>query len=136
MHWATTFIGIPWERNAQGPEAFDCWGFFRHVQHERFGVDVPDIGEVPNNLRAVMEILGGHPERENWARVDTPQEGDAVLMARSQHPAHIGIWIRANGTSGVLHCMQGAGVVYSAPAALRVAGWGGLTYYRHHPCTP
>lgn len=136
MHWAADYIGIPWERGASGPHSYDCWNFFVHVQRWQFGRAIEDIGTTPNTMLGVAHAMEHSPERQNWLHVDRPQEGDAVLMARTRYPAHIGIWIKANGTQGVLHCMQGAGVVYSNPTTLSVAGWGGLSYYRHHPCTP
>lgn len=134
-HWAAPLIGLPYELGGHGPDAFDCWGFFRYVQATHYGRDVPEIG-VPATVQAQAHTLAGHPERANWTQVDRPEDGDAVLMARRQHPAHIGVWIEANGGAGVLHCMQGAGVVFMPPSSLKMAGWGRLSYYRHHPCTP
>lgn len=135
-HWASSFIGLPYETGGQGPDAFDCWGFFRYVQDRHYGRELPEVGLVPASLRAQVQEFEGNPERQHWHQVERPQEGDAVLMARRRMPVHIGVWITANGTGGVLHCMQGPGVVFMSPAGLRGAGWGRLTYYRHHPCTP
>lgn len=128
-HWATAYIGTPWQAGAQGPEAYDCWGFFRHVQAAHFGRQVPEILIDPDQLRAVVRAFAHHPEHEQWAQVSAPAEGDAVLLAHAAHPSHVGVWVGADG-GGVLHCVRGQGVVFSGLAALAAAGWGHVRFYR------
>lgn len=128
-HWASQYIGLSWRSCADGPDAYDCWNFFRLVQREHYGVSVPTVGFV-ESWREAATLLETHEERQRWQQVERPLDGCAVLMARTRLPVHIGTWIRANGTEGVLHCMQGAGVVFQRPEMLRAAGWGRLTYYR------
>lgn len=129
-HWASTYIGRPWSLGGVGPDTFDCWGFFRFIQSNHYGIDVPLIGVATGSLREIVTTLEFHNERSNWSETSSPSDGDAVLMARSQRPAHIGVWIKANGSEGVLHCMAGPGVVFQSKASLRIAGWGHLAYYR------
>lgn len=129
-HWATAFIGLPWRYGAQGPDEFDCWGFFRHVQSTQFNIDAPLIS-YEQDWRDSAKQLDDHAERDNWIQVQQPQEGDAVLMGRSRLPVHIGIWIEANGTQGVLHCLERVGVHFTPARSLRAEGWGHLSYYRH-----
>jgi cell wall-associated NlpC family hydrolase len=134
-HWATPLIGKPWRYGAQGPDAFDCWGFVRHVQATHYGVPLPEV-EVPSTWPAVRELLEHHSEHRNWVKVDAPEDGDIVMMARSKIPVHVGIALRANAVIGVLHCMQPSGVVFHRLPDLRIGGWGGLSYYRRAACTP
>jgi len=121
-HWISSYIGQPWVAGSN-----DCWAFFRRVQRERFGRDVPEVDVDAMSVRACANALTGHDERRNWNPTDTPTEGDAVLMARGKHPIHIGLW--AHG--GVLHCVEHSGVVFQSVPSLKMAGWNHLTYYRH-----
>ena len=128
-HWATELIGKPWEYGAQGPDAFDCWGFTRFVQRTHYGIEMPAV-QVPEDWRQAREVLETHEERTRWAPVDVPADGDVVLMARNRIPLHVGVVVAANRATGVLHCFEPAGVVFQPPQALRATGWGRLTYYR------
>jgi len=130
-HWAINYIGKPWEYGAQGPDTFDCWGFTRFVQFEHFNIELPFIS-VPKDWMESKYEIEHNAERALWVKVETPIEGDIVLMARNKVPVHIGITIFANNKLGVLHCAQGCGVVFQDPIGLRSAGWGGLTYYRRN----
>lgn len=128
-HWAARYIGLPWKLGATGPEEYDCWGFFRHVQRVHFHLDVPPVAYGPNWRDAAQALLHD-PEVAQWHKVSNPREGDAVMMARSKLPVHIGIWIHANGVDGVLHALQGVGVVYHPFKLLSANGWGSIHYYR------
>lgn len=127
-HWAVPYIGIPWVYGAQGPEAYDCWNFIRKIQLDHFGIDVPVVEY--SDQREVSAHLLHNPELDRWTLVDAPQEGDIVMMARAKIPAHVGIWITANSRAGVLHCLEGMGVVFTASNMIRNSGWGSLKYYR------
>ena len=130
MHFAIQYIGKPWVNGGQGPDEFDCWGFFRHVQREHFGREVQLIDVDANDLRTVARNFSDHDERSRWHKVDEPRDGDAVLMAHGKYPSHVGIWIDVDG-GGVLHCTRGEGVVFSSPSSLKTSGWGRLEFYRH-----
>lgn len=130
-HWAAKYIGLPWVFGAKGPSEFDCWGFAKHVQRVEYGIDMLELEYDRADWRAAAHELNHSEERKSWVRVDTPRDGDITTLARSRLPVHIGVWIRANGAEGVLHCLEGAGVVYQTARQLPLAGWGGLEYYRH-----
>ena len=119
---------IPWEEGAQGPDAFDCMSFNRMIQARHFGISMPEI-TVPDyeNGMALVELMRGHSERDNWQRVKFPQHGDMVLVHR---PMHYGVWIDVDG-GGVLHCVRGAGVVYTKGASWQFSGFGRREYFRH-----
>lgn len=128
-HWASQYIGLPWEYGGQGPESFDCWGFVRAIQQTQFRVSMPVV-TVPESWAAAHQLIEGHEERGNWIRVSEPMEGDLVLMARNKYPVHVGIMILVDGRLGVLHCIQHSGVVFNTVPSLRSCGWGALSYYR------
>lgn len=129
-HWAAKYQDCTWEAGAQGPRAWDCWSFFRHVQAAHFSRDVPEIGVDAANIHAVARAFGAHEERARWLPVDVPSEGDAVLMAHSRHPSHVGVWLDVDG-GGVLHCQNGAGVIFTPLNKLAVGGWKRVTFF--HP---
>ena len=125
MSWAADYIGLPWRAGAQGPDAYNCWGFFRHVQAAHFGVDVPPI-LVADEEGAIVDLFTNHPERQSWAPVDVPRHGDAVMVRR---PLHVGVWLDDDG-GGVLHCVKGIGVVFTRVSSWPFSGFGRRTYYR------
>ena len=124
------YIGIPWEAGAQGPEAYDCMAFFRAVQGAHFCIEVPAIiAPDYDDPEVLVALLRDHDERARWLRIDSPRHGDAVLIHK---PMHIGTWLAIDG-GGVLHCVRGAGVVFTADSAWRCSGFGRREYYRHAP---
>lgn len=80
--------------------------------------------------RDVARQLQHNAELDHWAQVEMPTEGDIVMMARAKIPAHVGIWVAANNDQGILHCLQGSGVIFTKESAIRSSGWGQLKYYR------
>lgn len=132
-HWAEQYIGKPWRLGTSGPDTFDCWGLVRAVLGEHFGIAVPVI-EIPDcaGLAVVREAtkqLAQHPELARWQAVAVPRAGDGVKMSCARDPWHVGLWLDVDG-GGVLHCLEGPGVIFSSPAALKAAGWGRVTYWR------
>lgn len=124
VHWAAGYIGRPWT-----PE-HDCWAFVREVQREHFGRAVPLVDVDSYNLRAVIRAFRQHAQGQKWEQVETPDEGDAVLMGRNSDPIHVGLWCDVDG-GRVLHCVRNAGVVAQAPFDLAVSGWTNKTFWRY-----
>jgi len=122
------YIGIPWEAGAQGPKAYDCMAFFRHVQKEHFGINVPQIiAPDYDDQFAIADLFGTHPEREKWTAIDKPVHGCAVMIRR---PMHVGTWLDVDG-GGVLHCTRGIGVIFTQDSSWPVSGFGRKELYRH-----
>lgn len=130
LHWAYQYIGTPWVNGAQGPDAFDCWSFFRHVQREQFGIEVPEYAIDANDFKKTATEFANSTERAAWLPAIVPSLGCAVLMAHCKFPSHVGVWLDADG-GGVLHCVRGEGVVFSTLAHLKNSGWGRVEYYQH-----
>ena len=130
-HWAIALIGLPWSVHGSGPDLFNCWEFVRMVQAEHFGRLLPEIGN-PEDMLVMGRTFRDHPERRRWAKVDPPVEGDCVLLRRSRHPIHVGVWLDVDG-GGVLHCAEGAGVVFQRSDALALNGWAIEGFYRFSP---
>lgn len=124
----SSYIGIPWEAGAQGPDAFDCMAFFKHVQKEHFGVDVPQIiAPDYQDQCAIADLFACHEERQKWPRIARPEHGCAVIIHR---PLHIGVWLDIDG-GGTLHCVTGAGVIFTSDASWAVSGFGRKEFFKH-----
>lgn len=121
------YIGTPWVAGAQGPDAFDCMAFFRHVQAQHFGIQVPAIiAPDYDDGAGLVALFAGHPERSRWPSAAKASHGCAVFI---RNPLHIGVWLNIDG-GGVLHCVRGAGVIFTADAAWAVSGFGRREYFR------
>lgn len=131
-HWATRYIGLPWQSGAQGPEAFDCWALVRHVQREHYGRELPIIDVDAHDRDAVHAAFRDHPERARWQRVYPPQDGDCVLTHRGGQVDHVGVYLELNDgyELRVLHAIRSSGVVCTALPALKRLGWHPLEFYR------
>lgn len=111
MHWATPFIGWEYVRGAQGPEAWDCWSFFREVERQRFGRDLPAVPSPPS-LRQIARAMPEWAGSFGWHVTTAPRDGDAVFLARLRDPTHIGVWVA--DLASVLHCAEGGSVLHDA----------------------
>ena len=126
MSWAAKYIGEPWIEKVH-----ECGHFFCRVQREQFGIETEVIdADALSLLSCARALAGDHREFRNWVDVETPQEGDAVQMSHATRPHHLGVWIDADG-GGVLHCIEGAGVVFNTRRALRFGGWNIVAIKRH-----
>lgn len=122
-----SYIGIPWEAGAQGTESYDCWGFFRFLQRKHFGVEVPVVlAPDYDDSTALVNLFKTHAENQRWDAVVQPQHGDAVIIHK---PFHIGTYLDIDG-GGVLHCIRGAGVIFTSNASWHVSGLGRREYKR------
>ena len=129
-HWAFDYIGKPWKSGCGGPEAFDCWGLVVDVYRHQYGKVLSTISVPENNLKALIQTINKHPERQHWKTVLLPQEGAVALMRQSRYPIHVGLWIDVDG-GGILHCIQGTGVVFQSLQALELIGWKVEAYYTY-----
>jgi cell wall-associated NlpC family hydrolase len=128
-------IGLPWRRNAAGPDAFDCWGLVTAVERDLFKRELPSIA-MPDNAswRLLIETFDGHPERKLWREAPadamgliTASDGAIVLMSRLTRPAHAGVWLRPE--KAILHADDRQGVSLEKPALLKAKGWTRLRFY-------
>lgn len=128
-------IGKPWQANAKGPDAFDCWHLAVYVQRHLFNRAAPDI-VVPEHptWSWMISQFKSHPELNNWVELLQPangliyvKDGAIVLMARNTHPAHCGVYLQGEG--GVLHCDDGGGVMFQDIMTLKCNSWAKLRFY-------
>lgn len=123
---ACELIGIPYLEGGNSLEGFNCWGLLRHIQREYFSTYVADapIGDEDECLRIFKENV----ERKTWQSVGTPEHGDCVLLRGGSRP-HVGVYLDIDG-GGVIHALEGSGVVYTVTNHLRMLGFSSTKYYR------
>lgn len=132
----STLIGLRWS----WPD-HNCWDFAAHVQRELFGRILPHVS-VPADptWRWMVGAVSDHSERENWAEVPagpmgliSAADGALVLMGRSNHPGHIGVWLQPE--QRVIHCDRVNGVCMETLLSLASQGWKKLRFYEPKPAS-
>lgn len=107
MHWAAQYIGRPYKRAAEGPDAYDCWGLARAVWLERLGLQMPQVNVGENNNVQAMRVIAGSL---GWARVDGPARPYDALIMQAYGGRHIAVAIEAGNRIVYLHADERAGV--------------------------
>lgn len=119
-------IGLPYKANGLTPDGFNCWGLIYYVRKNYFDVPLPliPIGD-DETCRDIFEakVSSGH-----WVQSKTPTHGDAVLMRDGRSP-HVGIYLDLDG-GGILHSLEGVGVVFTKLFHLRALGFSRSIFYR------
>lgn len=118
------YIGKRWRLGARGPDEYDCWGLLLQLHRAHFGVDIADVplGDPMRALFAERMACGA------WRLLPMPLHGAAVLMRGGDDP-HVGMYLDLDG-GGVLHAMEGVGVIFTQQSALRLQGFSRITYYQ------
>lgn len=123
-------IGIRYELGADGPDSYDCRGLLLHCQRTFFGKDLP-----PLPMGAEMrDLFADRLHAGAWQHVEVPEHGDAALLRGGDHP-HVGVWLTCDGP-GVLHALDGVGVIWSPQATLRLLGFSRIRFIRFHQPSP
>ena len=76
----------------------------------------------------MRDLFANRLQAGAWQQVETPEHGDAALLRGGDHP-HVGIWLTCAGP-GVLHALDGVGVIWSPQATLRLLGFSRVRYIR------
>lgn len=129
----SSYLAKPWQANAKGPDAYDCWHLAAAVSLRLFGRPLPDVAVPAHPTWAwTIDTIAEHPERARWRQCpDGPLvkagDGAIVLMAKMSRPAHIGIWLQPERR--IIHADPKFGVVFEAPLDLATNGWRRLRYF-------
>jgi len=129
IHWASPYIGRPWQSGGQGPESYDCWGLVRAIYRSRYGLELPAVAVDADRPLAVRHAVAAGAAEKLWRAVtiDELEEGDVVVMSQALQPDHVGLWL---DSGGVLHCARHVGVCFQRPSQLCVHGWNLIAGYR------
>ena len=137
--WVSAYLGIPYDVAGESRSGANCWGFFRLVQREVFGVDVPALGISGSDLPGLLDAFHDpqHPERAHWRPIALAlaRVGDALLFERRiGWPDHIGIALGDDlGEARVLHCIRSIGSVIEPIERLKRHRWQQTTAWRYVP---
>jgi len=120
------YLGIPYKEGSFGPDSYNCWGLLHHIQKTYFNTDLPiaPIGDAERCQRMFKDRV----EAKVWAIVENPVHGDGALMRPGKNP-HVGIYLDFDG-GGILHALEGIGVVFTPCVDLNYHGFGRVKYYR------
>lgn len=133
MHWASIYIGIPYEAGARGPEQVDCWGLVCMAYRDRANINLPPFPGLSlesNPVAAATMIKEGLLFGGDWTEVLHPFDGALVAMSQQKEIHHVGLF--ADVDSGrVLHCRIGQPVVADTLNGLRLRGMRIIKFYRH-----
>lgn len=132
-HWASSYIGKPWQACARGPDVFDCFGLVWWIQQQHFHRDCPlyDVLCPADTLVAARAISHAMSEKSTpWAAIPKPIDGCVVAMGQSKAMHHVGVYLALDG-GRVLHCMDRDGVILQKLSALPVYGWHRVEFYTH-----
>lgn len=127
-HWAFDLIGRPYEDDASGPDAFNCWGLvqwvFEHVQ----GVLLPTVAVGQHDNAAAIKCV---VEACDWRPVAgvIAKEFDIATMTGLEGK-HVGVVVSANGGTFLLHCIERVGVCLQPLSDLGRAGFSDITLWR------
>lgn len=114
--WVEKYIGKKWT------DENDCGYWFREIQKNEFGRDVPVICVNHALLLDRAKAFKNKVPKE-WLKTDTPKDGDAVFLMQRSRPHHIGVVVFVNDSLHVLHALTGANMVLSDKMSLKINGW-------------
>jgi cell wall-associated NlpC family hydrolase len=128
-------IGRPYRIGATGPDAFDCYGLARHLQHNLFSYDLPELGAVYVTTRSQAEAMLSHPETKNWREIPDyeARDGDIVLMGNTlKRNFHLGTFVVPVTAGVVLHVDNVSGVLADDLPSLRSIGFNYVRIFRRN----
>jgi cell wall-associated NlpC family hydrolase len=95
-------VGVPYERGARGPAAFDCWGLVLEVRRRLQLPAPPDYASAQLAPLDVLALFHAEPP-PGWERV-APRDGAIVLALDA---GHAGVFVAGR----VLHAVRRGGVI-------------------------
>lgn len=81
-------VGKPWQRGADGPSAFDCWGLIIDSFRKIDGIELPSIGEYSVAVAddKMVEALSA----QRWHKLEKPKDGCVVCCFVDGSLQHVG----------------------------------------------
>lgn len=113
--WVRSYVGLPYIPRGRTLDGVDCWGLFRLVQRDQYGIEVPSFADDVAYTRredahAVIKFLKEHKGGLGWhpIPIDNALEGDGILFRLFGGPMHVGTIVARNT---VLHIDEGTASV-------------------------
>ena len=124
-------LGTRYVLNSEDPsKGLDCWTATRLIQEKCFGRVLPRIAIQSADPRSYIKAVLEGEALLNWQRIETPVHGCIVELVRGTVPNHVGTYfeIPEFKVHGLVHCLNGAGMVFDPIMTLHAAGWRRFTY--------
>lgn len=118
--------GYTWAIDGDGPTAFNCWNFLRHIQRKHFRKELPEA--LLDNEEFLRAMFVENMQAGVWQPVYPPNHGDAVLLKGGSDP-HVGVYLDIDGGM-VLHAMRGFNILATPLRNLSMLSFGRVIYYR------
>jgi hypothetical protein len=120
------YLSLPYVEGGEGPEGYNCWGLLRHIERVHFNRHLPAF--VIGDAVATREAHEGALDSGLYWPVAEPVHGHPVLLRGGDDP-HVGVWLDYDG-GGVLHSLEGKGVIWTPRNRLNMLGFGRMKFYR------
>jgi len=95
MHWADTYVGLPFRAGGRDRSGLDCWGLVRLVWAERLGLVLPRFDGGDDPALTIDQVTRRMTAVERGA--ERPFDGVVIDTERRQGlgfvtvPAHVGV---------------------------------------------
>lgn len=130
IHWASNYIGIPYQIGGRDREGLDCWGLIRLIYKEVNGIILPNCpGIVKGDLRGDAAEIA-REAHERWKEMPGPVESCVVAMSQKTVLHHVGLWTFADGGK-IVHCRENCSVVAETVRTLRLRGVRIFKYFQY-----
>lgn len=97
------FLSTPYERNARGPEALDCWGQVRLARIHLFGkAELPMFSTVASGDARRMTRVVGEAANSMGFKESSPRPGAIATAWTASLCWHVGIVVQSDGRIMVL----------------------------------
>jgi len=102
------FLKVPFASRGRDLRGWDCYGLYRYVLHDRFGIAIPSYAEtyIDTGDEAGISSAIKTYRHVGWDEVQDPREGDAIVLRIAGVPWHCGYVIEPGI---MLHAKRGAG---------------------------
>jgi cell wall-associated NlpC family hydrolase len=130
MHWATKYIGMPYELGARREDCVDCWGLLWLIYHEQFGIELPEFPGIAAASAIAINSTLRDSVQSDWIQIPKPFEGCAVGMGMRKALHHVGVYVNADG-GRIVHGWDGRNVVADTLKSLSSKGFRTVAFFRH-----
>lgn len=117
IHWAVKYIGKPWINGE-----YDCWGLVREIYKNELQIELSPIVTDATSLRDVFCEFRKSSNYNHLQETSDFKDKNIVILTQNKYPCHVGVYCDVDG-GGVLHNMQGVGVVFQKLPELKMNGW-------------
>lgn len=123
---AEDYVGLPYKEGSYGPDSYNCWGLLYTIQTKHFGVKMP-MAPIGDSDRC-QQMFKDHVRYGEWTELANPEHGAGALLRGGTEP-HVGVYLDIDG-GGILHALEGVGVVFTTLDQLNPLGFARTKYYR------